>query len=1001
MILRTLIPSVLLPTLLAFAPSLATAADAPPAQARGSRITGTLQQGDTTLSSGEFVDNHSIRVTAGEVVTLRMESADFDPYLIVRNTDGEQKDNDDAAEGDTAAGLTIRAAGDGSLEVSATSYAANETGAYTITVTRGGEMPAEPANPQSVASTGGPRAISGSLAEGDSRLPSGEFVDNHVVEVTAGQTLTFTMTSADFDPYLIVVNTDSTQQDNDDAAEGATTAAITATAAGDGRLIVRATSFAPGETGSYRIATRAGGAAASQASGTARAGQGGAQAFSGRLEQGDPTLRSGEYADVHTISARAGERITISMTSDEFDPYLIVFNTDGEQQDNDDAGEGSTRAEVVLTAAGDGDVRIRATSYAPKETGAYRVEVTRAGGATAQVAAGMPGGAESYNGALESGDRTLNSGEWYDAYTVAVSRGDSITVEMTSSDFDPYLIVRNTDGEQYDNDDYEGSAARSVVILTAAGDGEITVNPTSYAPGMGGNYRVQIVREGSGVQTASLTSPPQRHSGRLEQGDRELRSGEFYDTYSFEGRPGVTARVGLQSTDFDAYVIVVAPSGEQFENDDAEGQGTNSALELTLAEVGTYRVHATSFAPQTGGAYQLQIALGGSGERTAPQTAAGRGGAADSIALGRATRGTLEQGDAQDERGRFVDSYLFEAEAGQSLRFDLEANNFDCVLVVELPDGSRLENDDIDGRPDRSRVDAEVSRNGRCRITVTSYDAGMGGSYTLRVAPSTGGGGVIAQGGGGRVRAVLVGITDYQGRASNLAYCADDARRMQRALLQGASMRDADAVVLTDAQATVAGVRAAVERVGAACQPGDTFVFFYSGHGSRHDRRGGPQPTDPDAVDESLALVDGYILDDDFAQMLNSVRAGTQLIALDSCFAGGFAKDVISVPGRMGLFSSEEDVPSNVAAKFRAGGYLSLFLANGVGENLADADADGSISALEISQYVREMYRSEVKSEGALTTNASTFVRASDLGYQHLVVDRGSLPHDAPLFRRN
>ncbi|NIR99882.1 MAG: hypothetical protein GWN99_02225, partial [Gemmatimonadetes bacterium] len=63
-------------------------------------------------------------------------------------------------------------------------------------------------------------------------------------------------------------------------------------------------------------------------------------------------------------------------------------------------------------------------------------------------------------------------------------------------------------------------------------------------------------------------------------------------------------------------------------------------------------------------------------------------------------------------------------------------------------------------------------------------------------------------------------------------------------------------------------------------------------------------------------------------------------VVLDACFSGGFAKDVISAPGRMGLFSSEEDVTSSVAAKFRAGGYLAVFLADAVGDGLADADAD-------------------------------------------------------------
>jgi hypothetical protein len=38
--------------------------------------------------------------------------------------------------------------------------------------------------------------------------------------------------------------------------------------------------------------------------------------------------------------------------------------------------------------------------------------------------------------------------------------------------------------------------------------------------------------------------------------------------------------------------------------------------------------------------------------------------------------------------------------------------------------------------------------------------------------------------------------------------------------------------------------------------------------------------------------------------------------------------------------SSEEDVTSSVAAKFRAGGYLAAFLADAVGDGLADSPYD-------------------------------------------------------------
>jgi hypothetical protein len=110
-------------------------------------------------------------------------------------------------------------------------------------------------------------------------------------------------------------------------------------------------------------------------------------------------------------------------------------------------------------------------------------------------------------------------------------------------------------------------------------------------------------------------------------------------------------------------------------------------------------------------------------------------------------------------------------------------------------------------------------------------------------------------------------------------------------------------------------------------------------------------------MDETIELYDGPLTDDEMNRMFENVGAGVSLVILDACFSGGFAKDVISAPGRMGLFSSEEDVTSSVAAKFRAGGYLAVFLADAVGDGLADADGDGGVSAIELSQYLHERYR--------------------------------------------
>jgi hypothetical protein len=251
--------------------------------------------------------------------------------------------------------------------------------------------------------------------------------------------------------------------------------------------------------------------------------------------------------------------------------------------------------------------------------------------------------------------------------------------------------------------------------------------------------------------------------------------------------------------------------------------------------------------------------------------------------------------------------------------------------------------------------------------------------------------------GEGRVLGIFAGISDYsQLRAvdpgwGDLSYTAADAVRIYDALVDRAGMDPNDAHLLSDLQATRANLEAAFRDMAARVSPQDTFVFFYSGHGGQVPRVGGFDMLDADGYDETLALSDQEITDDDVRALFDSIRARVAVIILDSCYSGGFAKDVVSAPGRMGLFSSDEDVPSLVADKFEAGGYLAFFLKEAVQNGEADENDDSAIDAIELSQYLRMRYGRE-----SVTKDRSSFI-TPDFSYQHLVVDRG-VTHDTVVF---
>lgn len=593
------------------------------------------------------------------------------------------------------------------------------------------------------------------------------------------------------------------------------------------------------------------------------------------------------------------------------------------------------------------------------------------------------------SGDLRNNDDTLPSGEFVDTYVFQGRAGQRVVVSMQSNAFDTYIIFVGPNGFQTDNDDDpSGGTVNSRVDAVLPADGAYAVRATSYAPGSVGAYTLAVLDGSNAPQaTASLDNtngapllPNEPRDGVLQASDGQLQSGEYVDSYRFLGYAGQRVVIDMQSNQLDPYLIVRAPSGEQFDNDDVAPGNTNAQLQMTLAEDGEYSVHATTFQPGETGSYRVTVSSSDSGGR---EVAAAAGEASGGLRANRPASGRLEPGDATLDSGEFADLYTFSGQRGQRITIDMQSTEIDSYLAILTPSGEVQNNDDAEPGNVNSRLQLTLPESGEYSIVATSYRPGEVGSYTIQIAT---GGSTTPQpvaGEGARVHAVMVGISDYAGYAGNLPYTADDAINLARTLGEQ-QLLSSDSVVLTDAQATRANVRAAFMRVAANAGPNDLFLFFYSGHGSQTADQ--PGSTEADRREESIVLVDGLVTDDEMAQWFGAVRARVALIALDSCFSGGFARDVVSRPGIMGLFSSEEDLTSAVAGKFQAGGYLSHFLRTGLGGE-ADTNQNGVITAGELSTYLWTKFATEVEDVRAST-------REQQQNYQRLVVDRGGVKID-------
>ncbi len=160
--------------------------------------------------------------------------------------------------------------------------------------------------------------------------------------------------------------------------------------------------------------------------------------------------------------------------------------------------------------------------------------------------------------------------------------------------------------------------------------------------------------------------------GTLEFGDEVYgKTGEYLDSYFIEGLPNQTTTFELRSVDFDTYLRIIAPNGDEFENDDYEGDTGLSFLSLDLNVSGTYEVMVTSYSSGEEGGYTLEI-----------NTADEPEGEISLDEIGR-----LESGDELHVSGEFTDSFEIVALPGQFLTITLESEDFDTYLIVQSPSG--------------------------------------------------------------------------------------------------------------------------------------------------------------------------------------------------------------------------------------------------------------------------------------------------------------------------
>ena len=212
-------------------------------------IQGRLSRDSEVLSTDDsYYDAYTFSGRSGQQVLMEMNSAELDAYLILLSPQGRDLAQDDDGGRDSNARLSFTLPEDGTYTVLANSFRARETGPYELRVSEvsgagsaSNQSPiALPAADQSAMLRSLPIQANGVLGPNSQVMESdGSRFEEFAFEGSAGQALTITLESSDFDPFLFLVGPDeSVLAYNDDASSSSLNSLLKVTLPADGQYRV-------------------------------------------------------------------------------------------------------------------------------------------------------------------------------------------------------------------------------------------------------------------------------------------------------------------------------------------------------------------------------------------------------------------------------------------------------------------------------------------------------------------------------------------------------------------------------------------------------------------------------------------------------------------------------------------------------------------------------------------------------------------------------------------
>lgn len=375
----------------------------------------------------------------------------------------------------------------------------------------------------------------------------------------------------------------------------------------------------------------------------------------------------------------------------------------------------------------------------------------------------------SVTGTLTMSDPVLPSDQsHYKMFTFMGSAGQTVQIDLLSSDFDSYLYLRDQNVQNIAQDDDSGGGLNSRIVRNLPYTGMYQILANTLRAGQYGSFTLSL--QASGMAQQPMVAQPivtslqlvtigsiglnQQVQNILSAG-APLYDGKKYHAYNFECTAGQQFEMDILS-DWDNYAMVFDPVGNIVARDDDSGEGLNARVVQACTTTGTYRLMVTTYsASSSTGSYTLRVqglgtpmpiqgqpitqpvpqpiptAAPAQMMPTNPIPAPGQTG---QIAIGQVLRGRLETGDQTMADGTFADIWQFQGPAGQTITIDVRSDEFDTYMQLLDGNGNKLGEDDDSGGNLNSRLTFTLPAAGMYQIVVNnSGQSKRMGVYTVSI----------------------------------------------------------------------------------------------------------------------------------------------------------------------------------------------------------------------------------------------------------------------------